>query len=303
MTVPPPPPTAAVRREIVIDGLVTSYLEAGEGEPLLLLHSGEFGGSSELSWEYCIDEFAQTHRVIAPDWLGYGESAKVYDFLNGTARLVSHTRRFCDELALAEVPIVASSMGASLLLADAASANPQLPASAIVAINGGGDVSRNPHTDALFEFDGTIDAMRALVEALFVGDEWMTDETYIRRRHAQATSPGAWECVAAPRFHSPEWAASGAKKPKPPVDYSRIGVPTLIVAGELDKIKPPDWAVRVQAQIAGAELLQVPQSGHFPHLERAQSVNALILQYLSRAQNLVPSFSAAPSKEKQKEKL
>jgi pimeloyl-ACP methyl ester carboxylesterase len=33
-----------------IDGVDTHYFEAGRGPPLVLIHSGEFGGCSELSW-------------------------------------------------------------------------------------------------------------------------------------------------------------------------------------------------------------------------------------------------------------
>ena len=36
---------------MLVDGLTTSYLEAGEGDPVVLLHGGEFGASAELGWE------------------------------------------------------------------------------------------------------------------------------------------------------------------------------------------------------------------------------------------------------------
>ncbi len=38
----------------------------------MLLHSGEFGGSAELCWEFSIGPLARDFRVIAPDWLGFG---------------------------------------------------------------------------------------------------------------------------------------------------------------------------------------------------------------------------------------
>jgi hypothetical protein len=34
-----------------VDGVRTHYLEAGEGEPVVLLHSAEYDASAELSWE------------------------------------------------------------------------------------------------------------------------------------------------------------------------------------------------------------------------------------------------------------
>ena len=68
---------------MLVDGLTTSYLEAGEGDPVVLLHGGEFGASAELGWERNISALAALYRVLAPDQLGYGQSAKVIDFVDG----------------------------------------------------------------------------------------------------------------------------------------------------------------------------------------------------------------------------
>lgn len=50
-----------------VEGMRTHYLEAGEGFPVVLLHSGEFGGCAELSWEFNLPALAEHFRVIAPD--------------------------------------------------------------------------------------------------------------------------------------------------------------------------------------------------------------------------------------------
>lgn len=49
------------------------YLEAGEGEPVLLLHG--YAQTSHM-WRPLIAELAKTHRVIAPDLRGFGASSK-----------------------------------------------------------------------------------------------------------------------------------------------------------------------------------------------------------------------------------
>src|SRR5260370_23042168 len=70
-------------RYVNVDGFRTHYLEAGDGDPIVLLHSGEFGGRAELSWEYVMPVLAESYRVIAPDWLGYRGTAKIHQ-LGGT---------------------------------------------------------------------------------------------------------------------------------------------------------------------------------------------------------------------------
>jgi 2-hydroxy-6-oxonona-2,4-dienedioate hydrolase len=60
-------------QQIEVDGLLTHYLAAGEGPPLLLLHAL---GESALDWRWVLPDLARTHRVYAPDLPGFGDSAK-----------------------------------------------------------------------------------------------------------------------------------------------------------------------------------------------------------------------------------
>ena len=55
-----------------VDGRRIHYLEAGEGAPLLLLHSG---GSSAYEYAQVITPLAERNRVIAWDMAGHGDSA------------------------------------------------------------------------------------------------------------------------------------------------------------------------------------------------------------------------------------
>src|SRR6266478_2737493 len=99
---------------VEVDGIRTHYLESGEGQPVVLLHSGEFGGCAELSWEFTIPKLAERYRVVAPDWLGFGETDKLYDFGGGQARLIKHMRRFIEIMNLDEADFVGNSMGGSI---------------------------------------------------------------------------------------------------------------------------------------------------------------------------------------------
>jgi len=58
------------------------------GPAWVLLHSGEFGGSAELCWEFNIGPLAGDVRVIAPDRLGFGGTDKLRDFVSGSDRMI-----------------------------------------------------------------------------------------------------------------------------------------------------------------------------------------------------------------------
>ncbi len=266
---------------MLIDGLVTSYLEAGEGDPVVLLHGGEFGASAELGWERNIGALAARHRVLAPDQLGFGQSAKVIDFVDGRGMRIRHVARFCRQLGIDAAHFVGNSMGAINLLSDATSDAPVLPMRTLVAICGGGEIQQNRHFEALQQYDATLPAMRRIVEALFHDPAYPADEEYVRRRYESSTAPGAWEAVAAARFRRP--GATSSATPSSARRYERIEVRALVVEGGDDKLLPSGWAGQIAEQIKGARSAVIADAGHCPQIEQSAAVNDLLLDFLAGA--------------------
>ncbi len=266
-------------RTTAIDGLATSYLEAGTGDPVILLHGGEFGVSAEIGWEHTIPALAARYRVLAPDMLGFGQSAKVIDFTDGRGMRIRHIARFCDALGVDSAHFVGNSMGAINLLTDATSDSPVLPMRSLVAICGGGEIQRNHHMDALYEYDSNVPAMRRIVEALFHDPSYPADDAYVQRRFESSIAPGAWEALAAARFRRP-----GAAPPPAPSSkraYQRVEVPALIIEGGSDKLLPPGWAKEIADQIPRGRSAVVEAAGHCPQIEQPTIVNALLLEFLA----------------------
>jgi 2-hydroxymuconate-semialdehyde hydrolase len=268
------------RKKMLVDGLVTSYLEAGTGDPVVLLHGGEFGASAELGWERNIAALAEHYRVLAPDQLGFGRSAKVIDFVDGRGMRIRHVARFCEVLGVESAHFVGNSMGAINLLTDATSDTPLLPIGSLVIICGGGEIQQNVHFQALQQYDATLPAMRCIVEALFYDARFPADERYVRRRYESSTEPGAWEAVAAARFRRPD--ASAPSTPTTARSYERIGVPTLVVEGGGDKLLPAGWAAQIAKQIKDGRSTVVDDAGHCPQIEQSDTVNELLLKFLGR---------------------
>jgi pimeloyl-ACP methyl ester carboxylesterase len=262
----------------VVDGLLTSYLEAGHGDPVILLHGGEFGVSAEIGWERTIPALAERYRVLAPDMLGFGESAKVIDFNDGRGMRIRHIARFCDELGVGPAHFIGNSMGAINLLVDATSDSPRLRMRSLVAICGGGEIQRNQHMEALYDYDATVLGMRRIVGALFWDPKYPADERYVERRYESSIAPGAWEALAAARFRRP-----GAAPPPAPSShraYERVLVPVLVVEGACDKLLPPGWAKEIADQLPRGRSAVIEAAGHCPQLEQPADTNALLLEFL-----------------------
>src|SRR5262249_51995656 len=142
-------------------------------------------------------------RVLAPDMLGFGESAKVIDFNDGRGMRIRHIASFCEVMGVESAHFVGNSMGAVNLFVDTTSHPSVLPVRSMVAICGGGEIQSNEHSAALYDYDATLSGMRRIVEALFFDPVYPADEEYVRRRYESSIAPGAWEALAAARFRRP----------------------------------------------------------------------------------------------------
>jgi pimeloyl-ACP methyl ester carboxylesterase len=266
------------RKTVLVDGLTTGYLEAGQGDPVVLLHGGEFGVSADLGWELTIAALAAHFRVLALDMLGFGRSAKVIDFNDGRGMRIRHIARFCDAVGVDAAHFVGNSMGAVNMFVDATSEIPLLPAVSLTMICGGGEIQRNEHSAALYDYDATLPGMRRIVEALFADPIYPDDDAYVQRRYESSIAPGAWEALAAARFRRP-----GLEPPPLPSSkraYHRIAVPTLVVEGADDKLLPAGWAAEIAAQISNGRSAVIDRAGHCPQIEQPAAVNELLLEFL-----------------------
>jgi pimeloyl-ACP methyl ester carboxylesterase len=268
---------------VTVDGIRTHYLEAGHGRPVVLLHAGEFGGAAELSWEHTIPALAEHYRVIAPDWLGFGHTDKLHDFVSGTQRRLGHMARFIEHIDVGPAAYVGNSMG-GLLLAKAVSASPPMwEAEAVVVISAGGLAPENEHRRTLLDYDCSVESMRAVLNVLFHDPSFAADDAYVERRHAMSIVPGAWECAAAARLRSPVAPTRGDFGAPDPTPWENIAPPTLMVAGANDKLKVPGYAAELAERLPDGRLIVYPDCGHAPNIEVAAQFNRDLLAFLGEA--------------------
>lgn len=265
-------------RYVLVDGLKTHYLEAGKGPTLVLLHSGEFGGCAELTWEYNIEALAEHFHVIAPDWLGYGRSAKIFSFEDMWSFRLRHVASFLKTLYIDDAYFAGNSMGGTMLLAVAAMEKPLWNISKAVVAGGGGFVPDNAARAILNDYDGTREHMARIVQTIFTNPLVRDDEDYIDRRWHLSREQGAWECTAAARFRAP-WKQP-SKMPKPE-DYSGVQAPVLLIVGALDPLREPGFGPKLQKQVSGSKLLVVENAGHCPQIDSPEVFNRAVIDFLS----------------------
>ncbi|MEM7215816.1 MAG: haloalkane dehalogenase [Pseudomonadota bacterium] len=88
------------KKHIEINSKQMAYVELGAGDPVVFLHGNP---TSSYLWRNVMPHVSDTHRAIAPDLIGMGDSDKLEDSGPGSYRFVEH-REYLNEFLDAIVP-------------------------------------------------------------------------------------------------------------------------------------------------------------------------------------------------------
>ena len=281
---------------VYVDGINTHYLQAGKPKgsapTVALLHSGEFGGCSEISWEYTIPALAEHFHVVAPDWLGFGRTDKVYDFADPRGRVYAHMSNFFKVIGVEAADFIGNSMGGSNLARIIANPPSILPVRSAVLCSGGGFTPLTEERKTLLAYDGTSESMQALLKAMLYDEKWGNDAEYVKKRQAMALMPGAFECASAPRLKRPDPNASKNKAGEQGFGipdnnpYEKIGIPVLIIAGKNDPLREPAYSLKLAEMIPDNEHHVYDDCGHCPNIEHADRFNTDVINFLKCVHSL-----------------
>jgi haloalkane dehalogenase len=133
---------------VSIGGLRVHYVDEGAGDPILCLHG-------EPSWSYLyrhmIPPLSAAHRIIAPDWIGFGRSDKLpqiedYSFTLHHDMLAS----FLEALDLQDITLVCQDWGGLLGLTVASEMPERF--SRLVIMNTFLPIGKEPVSDAFLQW-------------------------------------------------------------------------------------------------------------------------------------------------------
>ncbi|MFC9833661.1 alpha/beta fold hydrolase [Rhodococcus sp. NPDC127530] len=270
-------------RTLIVDGMKTNIIEQGSGPSVVLLHSGEYGACAEGSWAGIIPELAEAgYHVVAPDWLGFGQTDKVIDFADPTGRRMRHMAATIKALDLGPAAFVGNSMGGTYLAKAIASPTPLFDAAAAVLVSGGGFVPANDARDQIQEYDLTEEGMARILRAVTYHSTLADDTEYIRWRHELSLTPGAWQCAASARLRPPGVTGTVDIGKKDDTNYEQIAAPTLIIAGANDPLREEHYYDELAERIPDNELLVYPECGHLPQLEYPARFREDLVSFLDR---------------------
>ena len=239
-----------------------SYIEVGEGEPLLLLH-GLMGALS--NWEKVVEEFRTKYRVILP-------MLPIYDMpllTTGVRSLSKFIHKFIKFKKLSNVVMLGNSLGGHVALIYVLAHPGYVKALVLAGSSGlyenslGGTFPRRDN----YEF------VKERVEFTFydpaTADKELVDEVYamVNDRHKVI------RIVA---------MAKSAIRHNMKKDLRKITMPVALIWGRNDKITPPEVAVEFNELLPNAELHWVEKCGHAPMMERPEEFNQHLTAFLEK---------------------
>ncbi|CAN5473970.1 3-oxoadipate enol-lactonase [soil metagenome] len=245
---------------------------AGDGPPVVLLHG--LGWDHHL-WDRQLRDLSSKYQVIAPDTRGHGLS-DVPDGPYSIAAYRDDLLSLLDTLKLDKVTLIGFSQGGMTALTMATSMPERLKALGVLC-----SVEKG-HPDGQANMEKRIAAMDAQgpEAAARIAGASVFSEAFI------ASRLDYFESFVAHRVKANAKGLIAAMRAGAGYDLSSkvgaIDLPTLVVAGGVDKLAPPQ-AVRVVADmIPGSSFHLFPECGHMVPIEAPAEFDALLEGFLDR---------------------
>ncbi|MFH1808566.1 MAG: alpha/beta fold hydrolase [Pseudomonadota bacterium] len=274
-----------------IDGVRLHVRDSGGGShhAVLLIHGY---ASSMATWVANFDALAAQHRVIAVDLKGFGESEKPAGDYSPAAQatLLVH---LLDQLGVDVADLVAHSYGCAVALR--------------LALDHPGRVGRLVLMSA-WVYEEQLPTFFRLARVPVVGETLFTlyykeqpdarigsgfydpqrvDESLVDAVKAAYDRPGA--VAAAHAVARDQWLEVQD------THYTRLHHPSLLLWGRHDDTSGIEVGEQLEAELGDARLVVLPRSAHFPMLERAATVNHLMVEFLTPPATGNLDFAPAPT--------
>ena len=213
-------------------GVKIRYIEAGLGDPVVLIHG--FSSSADASWRQTgvFDKLARDFRVIALDCRGHGQSDKPHDPASYGLAMVEDVARLLDHLQIRRAHIVGYSMGGAITGAFVV----KHPDRVLTAVFGGSTprmawtAENERDTNELAESLEQGNGMRPLALRLWPVDEPKpSDEVLNQRARASLGRNDALALAAVQRGNKAQVVT--------PANVRALTIPMLAVIGGVDPIK------------------------------------------------------------------
>lgn len=247
---------------VIVDGLATSYSQAGRGKSVLLIHGW---GDSRRTYKTLMASLASNYQVTALDLPGFGASEMPKTGWNLTDYSL-FLENFCKKLNLAPEVIVGHSNGGALAIH--ATSRGFLAPQKLVLLAASGVRSNKRVKRA---------AIKTIAKVGKAATIWLPLAT---RKRLQITLYGT---VGSDMLVAPQMQETFKLTVRQDVqaDAKKLQLPTLLVYGSNDRATAvKSVGNRFAACIKNSKLVVIDGAGHFVHHDASEQVEQLVTEFL-----------------------
>jgi len=259
------------------NGIKTNYLEAGQGDPVVLIHGSGPGVTSYANWRLVLPALAESFRVLAPDMVGFGFSERPATIDYGVQTWADQVVGLMDTLELSRAHLVGNSFGGAIALRVAAQ-HPDRVGKLVLMGSMGVPFPITEGLERVWGYEPSFENMRKVLDVFAYSRDLVNDEL-AEVRYRGSIQPGFQESFAA-MFPAPRqrWVEAMCT---PEDDIRRLPHRTLIVHGREDQVIPVQTSLRLMELIDNADLSVFSHCGHWSMIERTRDFNRSVSQFFS----------------------
>ena len=251
--------------------------DEGHGETLMFVHGFPLDHSM---WLHQIKAFRKTHRVLAPDLRGFGQSDAVPNAstIVTMAQLADDMAELLDSLNI-ETPVIfcGLSMGGYVGWEMFSRHRDRLTCLVLCDTRADQDSPKIAKGREIMarqlECEGTEFLVDSMTNRLFSPETIRQATDAYRSTCESIRGCSAWGAAAAAR--------GMAKRRNFSRQLAEIDLPTLIVCGQYDTISTPAEMRSLASEVSGARFCEIPDAGHMAPLENPTVFNQLMGEFLT----------------------
>jgi pimeloyl-ACP methyl ester carboxylesterase len=249
-----------------------AYDDVGAGLPVVLLHGFPF---NRTMWREQIEAVKDSHRVVAPDLRGLGETT-VADAPATMEEMARDVAALLDELRITRCVLGGLSMGGYVALAFYRLFPRRVRALLLADTRAQADTEEGRRTREETAERALKEGMTVIADAML--PKLLTHTTHMK--HPERVER-VRELILAT---SPKGAAAALRGMAERRDQTRLLAdiiqPTLIIVGSEDQITPPADSETMRREIRGSRLEVLEGAGHVSNIERAEEFNRALTKFL-----------------------
>lgn len=259
------------------NGIKTNYLEAGKGDPVVLIHGSGPGVTSYANWRVVLPALAENFRVLAPDMVGFGFTERPANIQYGLQTWADQVVGLMDTLELPTAHMVGNSFGGAIALR-IATQHPDRVGKLVLMGSMGVPFPITEGLERVWGYEPSFENMRKVLDVFAYSRDVVNDEL-AEVRYRGSIQPGFQESFAA-MFPAPRqrWVEAMCT---PEDEIRRLPHRTLIVHGREDQVIPVQTSLRLMELIDNADLSVFSHCGHWSMIERTEDFNRSVSEFFS----------------------